>query len=161
MKAIYKIFKDLRIAICALLVSFIVASFTIPAYAYSTCGYRLKGTWYDDYYYVSAKSVTYNGTTVNYGTIANSAVRAWNNAVNSSTGHSLDIALTETTNGSATTTRVVISPLDRGNTGWRGFTYYYGYNSITGEWYTINYGGYPTKNYQSGSAVINLTPFFH
>lgn len=145
-----------RLGVSVILLCTIMLSFTIQAHAYSTCGYKLKGSWYDDYYYVSPKSVTHNGSTVNYGTIADSAVSEWNNAVNASTGHSLDISLSETTNGSSTTTRVVISPLDRGATGWRGFTYYYDYNYSTGEWYSVNYGGYPNQNYRAGSAVINL-----
>ena len=35
-------------------------------------------------------------------------------------------------------------------------SYYYDYNVLTDEWSTVNYGGYPNQNYQSGSAVINL-----
>lgn len=149
--------KKFLTCLCSFVMAIILLSINVmPAYAYVTCGYKLKGSWYDDYYYVSPSSVTYNSKTVNYGDIADDAVAAWNDAVDSSSGHSLDIELTETTNGSASTTRVVVSPIDRGATGWRGFTYYYDYSILTGEWSTVNYGGYPDQNYQAGSAVINL-----
>lgn len=68
----------------------------------------------------------------------------------------MDIELTETNNSSSTSTRVVISPINKGATGWREYTYYYNYNISTGQWYTVNYGEYPNQNYQSGSAVINV-----
>lgn len=139
-----KIFNPLTLAIVICIVIFQVA---MPVLAYEVCGYKLKGSWYNDYYYVSTSSVTYNGTNVNYGTIATSAVNAWNEALN--------IQLSKTTNGSSQETRVVISPLDRGATGWRGFTYYYNYKPLTGEWVPVNPGYYPDKNYQAGSAVIN------
>lgn len=129
---------------------------TASVNAYEVFGYKLKGTWSNKYYHVSANSVTYNGKTVNYGSIAASAVSSWNAAVNSTSGNPLDINLSKTTNGSSPDARVVISPLDRGKDGWRGHAYYYDYNPLTGNWSTINYGGYPNKDYQSGSAVINL-----
>lgn len=141
---------------CLAIICILLTSIAMPAYAYVECGYKLKSSWYDEYYYVSGRSVTFNNTTVNYGNIADDAVAAWNDAVDSYSGHSLDIDLSETTNGSAKSTRVVVSPIDRGATGWRGFTYYYDYSIWTGEWSTVNYGGYPDQNYQAGSAVINL-----
>lgn len=134
--------RFLKYISCLAIVCVLLTTIAVPAYAYVKCGYKLK--------------VTYNNTTVNYGSISDDAVSAWNDAVDSSSGHSLDIDLSETTNGSASTTRVVVSPTDRGATGWRGFTYYYDYNVLTDEWSTVNYGGYPNQNYQSGSAVINL-----
>ena len=148
--------RFLKYISCLAIVCVLLTTIAVPAYAYVKCGYKLKGSWYDDHYYISDTSVTYNNTTVNYGSISDDAVSAWNDAVDSSSGHSLDIDLSETTNGSASTTRVVVSPTDRGATGWRGFTYYYDYNVLTDEWSTVNYGGYPNQNYQSGSAVINL-----
>lgn len=148
--------KKLDSLLIFILICIIVFQINTPVFAYKVFGYKLKGTWSNKYYYVSANSVTYNNTTVNYGNIATSAVSAWNNAVNSSSGHPLNIQLSKTTNGSSPDTRVVISPLDRGATGWRGFAYYYDYNPLTGAWSPINIGGYPNKNYQSGSALINL-----
>lgn len=143
-------------AISIILSCILIISSTIPAYAYTTCGYKLKGSWYDEYYYVPLKVITYNGTTVDYEAITQGAVTWWNAKVQASTGHSLDINLSETSNGSALTTRVAVSVLDRGATGWRGHTYYHDYNFWTGTWYDVNYGGYPDQNYRSGSAVINL-----
>lgn len=134
----------------------VVFQATIPVFAYELFGYKLKGTWYDDYYYVAANSVTYNGTTVNYGNISLDAVRAWNEAVDSYSGHSLDIQLSKTYGSSSPQTRVVISPLDRGAIGWRGFAYYYDYNTSTGEWIILNTGHYPNQDYKAGSAIINL-----
>ena len=128
---------------------------TIYSSAYVTCGYKMTGSWQDENYYVVNRSVTYNGITIDFGSLADSAVTLWN-TVDSSSGHNLDIALTETTNGSSVSTRVSIGALDRGNTGWAGFTYYIGYNTITHEHFNINYGGYPNQNYHAGSAVINL-----
>lgn len=128
----------------------------IPAQAYVLCNYKMTGTWYDEYYYLSTQSVTQDGRTVNYGNITDDAVEEWNDAVDATSTSSLDIALSETTDGDDTTTRVVVDALDRGPTDWRGFTYYYKYNALTGKWSTVNYGGYPNKNYTSGSAVINL-----
>lgn len=129
---------------------------TVPASAYAKCGYKLTGSWYDDYYYLSSRSVTYNNKTVNYGSITDDAISEWNEAVDATTTSDLDIELTETNDGDASTTRVVVDAIDRGATGWRGFTYYYKYNSLTGSWSSVNYGGYPNKNYTAGSAVINL-----
>ena len=116
--------RFLKYISCLAIVCVLLTTIAVPAYAYVKCGYKLKGSWYDDHYYISDTSVTYNNTTVNYGSISDDAVSAWNDAVDSSSGHSLDIDLSETTNGSASTTRVVVSPTDRGATGWRGFTYY-------------------------------------
>lgn len=117
------------------------------ASAYNVCGNKLKGSWEDEYYYVSDR-------TEGYGSLVDDAVAAWNDAIDSTSSSSLDIDLTETSNGSARTTRVVISPLDRGPDGYWGYTYYYDVN-IFGEWEVLNYGGYPGQNYQAGSAVIN------
>lgn len=128
----------------------------MPAHAYEVCGYKLTGSWYNDYYYLSCDTETYQGKTVDYAVIASNAVKQWNNAVNSSAGHPLNIQLSRTDNGSATSTRVVFTPLDRGDTGWRGFTYYYVYSIWTGEWSQVNPGFYPDKNYTAGSAVLNL-----
>lgn len=117
------------------------------ASAYNVCGNKLKGSWEDEYYYVSDR-------TEGYGALADAAVAAWNDAVDKTSSSSLDIDLTETRNGSARSTRVVISPLDRGPDGYWGYTYYYDVN-IFGEWKVLNYGGYPEQNYQAGSSVIN------
>lgn len=119
----------------------------VPALAYSTFGYHLKGTWFGEYYYVDNRS---DG----YGVLSDAAVDAWNEAVEFQGENTLDIDLIETTNGDSKKTRVVISPLDRGADGYLGFAYYYDVNPF-GEWTCINYGGYPNQNYQSGSAVIN------
>lgn len=122
-------------------------SMCISAHAYATFGYYLKGFWGDDYYYVDDRS---DG----YGALVDDAISAWNGAVDVDGYYILDIDLTETTDGDARTTRVVVSPLDRGATGWAGFAYYYDV-SLLGEWSCINYGDYPDQNYQAGSAVIN------
>ena len=129
---------------------------TVPASAYVTCGYKLTGSWANDHYYLSARSVTYNNKTVNYGNITDAAINEWNEAVDATRTSNLDIELTETNDGDASTTRVVVDALDRGATGWRGFTYYYKYNALTGNWSSVNYGGYPNTNYTAGSAVINI-----
>lgn len=134
---------------------FILAGTIIVTQAYVLFGYQMKGSWQDEYYYISEDRVTYNGQTVNYGTIATAAVREWNSAVDRESGHTMDIDLSKTSNGSATTTRIVFSPLDRGAIGWVGFTYYYDYNSLTG-WSIINPDQYPTRDYQSASVIINL-----
>jgi hypothetical protein len=138
------------------LVLVFIFQMTASVNAYQVIGYKLKGTWSNKYYYIPASSVTYNGKTVNYGSITANAVSSWNSAVNATSSNPLNINLSKTTNGSSPDTRVVITPLDRGNTGWRGHTYYHDYDPATGSWSTINYGDYPNKNYQSGSAVINL-----
>ncbi|MCQ2524493.1 MAG: matrixin family metalloprotease [Lachnospiraceae bacterium] len=132
-----------------MLVSSLLLSLSVTklCYAYATFGYKLKGSWHKEYYYVSDKSD-------DYGNIATKAVKSWNSAVKSEKNHSLNINLSQTSSGSDKSTRVVISPLDRGPDGYSGFTYYYNVD-IFGEWKPINYGGYPNKNYQSGSAVIN------
>ena len=139
-----------------LMIGIVLVSLSVSAQAYSTCGYKLKGSWWDERYYVTSQSVNYNGSVVHYGNITSSAVSAWNNAVNSSSGHSLDISLQQTTQGLSANTRVVVLPENRGATGWRGFTYYYDYDSMTDEWNVINPGGYPNQNYRSGFAVINV-----
>lgn len=115
--------------------------------AFNDCGYKLKRSWEDEHYYVSDKSEGYDD-------LSAFAVAAWNDAVDATASSNLDIDLTETNDGSARSTRVVISPLDRGPDGYWGFTYYYDVN-IFGEWSVINYRGYPNKDYQAGSAVIN------
>ena len=78
---------------CLAIVCVLLTTIAMPAYAYVVCGYKLKGSWYDEYYYVSGTSVTYNNKTVNYGNISDDAVSAWNDAIDSSSGHSLDIEL--------------------------------------------------------------------
>ena len=136
------------------LVGILVCS--IKASAYVTCGYKLTGTWQNQNYFIASTTVSYNGTTKNYGTIGNSAVSAWNNAVNAGTGHPLDIALTAANNSDSPSTRVVIQALNRGDVSWRGLTYYFIYNSIDDEWYYVNYGDYPNQDYTAGTAVINI-----
>lgn len=135
------------VLVCTLLTGLI-----IPAQAYSAWNYHMKGSWQYEYYYV-------DGREDGYGERSDDAVKAWNDAVDARTNWtslkpSLDIRLSETNDGSARTTRVVISPLDRGPDGYAGFTYYYDVDG-RGTWSVINYGGYPNQNYQSGSAVIN------
>ena len=126
----------------------LVVAFSVSAAsAYNVCGNKLKGSWEDEYYYVSDR-------TEGYGALVDDAVTAWNDAVDRTSTSSLDIDLTETSNGSARSTRAVISPLDRGPDGYWGYTYYYDVN-IFGEWEVLNYEGYPGQNYQAGSAVIN------
>lgn len=71
-------------------------------------------------------------------------------------GHNLDIEITQSSFEYSRSTRVVIYPIDRGETGWRGFTYYYDYHPVVGQPYSINYGGYPNQDYSYGTAVINL-----
>lgn len=140
-------FRFGKVFITLLIVIVMTMSLSLTAYAYSVCGYMLQGSWEDEYYFVNDRS---DG----YGALSDDAIEAWNNAVNSTTGHSLDIDLSETSDSDGRSTRVVISPLDRGPDGYAGFTYYYDV-SYSGEWRVINYGGYPNENYQSGSAVIN------
>ena len=136
-----------KMLIAVFLIITITMSMALTVRAYTVCGYKLNGSWEDEYYYVSDSS---DG----YGALSDDAIEAWNNAVNSLTGHPLDIDLSETSDSDARSTRVVISPLDRGPDGYAGFTYYYDV-SYSGVWRVINYGGYPNENYQSGSAVIN------
>lgn len=138
-------FEKMLIAIFLIIV--MTMSMALTVCAYTACGYKLNGSWEDEYYYISDSS---DG----YGALSDNAIEAWNNAVNSKTGHPLDIDLSETSDSDARSTRVVISPLDRGPDGYAGFTYYYDV-SYSGVWRVINYGGYPNENYQSGSAVIN------
>lgn len=105
------------------LVCTLITGLIIPAQAYSAWNYHMKGSWQYEYYYV-------DGREDGYGERSDDAVKAWNDAVDARTNWtslkpSLDIRLSETNNGSARTTRVVISPLDRGPDGYAGFTYYY------------------------------------
>lgn len=139
------------IIVCA---SFVLLSTKLSAYV--VCGYKLKESLTDGEYYISAEMVTYNGTTVNYANIAENAVDAWNNAIDATSSHSLDIDLEKGIFEYGSNNRVVIYPVDRGATGWRGFTYYYDYNLWVGQPYSINYGGYPDQDYYYGTAVINL-----
>ena len=148
--------RHIKIFVSILLVIAITIISAEEVHAYSTLGYKMYGAWTNEYYYVSDSIVEYNGSTVNYGTIANSAVYQWNIAIDSAPGHSLDINLSQTYNSSSPSTRVVISPLDRGATGWRGITYFYGYNASSHSWYLISSGVGPNTDYNSGSAIINL-----
>ena len=134
--------QDTRRKVVQMTLAFtLVVAFSVSAAsAYNVCGNKLKGSWEDEYYYVSDR-------TEGYGALVD-------DAVDRTSTSSLDIDLTETSNGSARSTRVVISPLDRGPDGYWGYTYYYDVN-IFGEWEVLNYGGYPGQNYQAGSAVIN------
>ena len=149
------IFKARR-SIACLMVGITLVSFSVSAQAYSTCGYKLKGSWWNKKYYVTSQSVNYGGKTVHYGNITSSAVGAWNNAVNSSAGHSLNISLQQTTQGLSVNTPVVVLPQNRGDTNWNGFTYYYDYDGMTDQWNVINPGNYPNQDYQAGFAVINI-----
>jgi len=106
-----------KITISTFLAFTIMTSLTLSAYAYYDCGYKLQGSWEDEYYFINDRSG-------GYGALADDAVEEWNDAVNSKTGHPLDIDLSETSDGDARSTRVVISPLDRGPDGYAGFTYY-------------------------------------
>lgn len=121
----------------------------ICAAAYATCGYHFKGTWFGEYYYVDDRS---DG----YGELADAAIEAWNDAVEFEGDGTLDIDLIETTDGDSMKTRIEVSPLDRGADGIAGFTYYLDVDS-SGVWSYINFGGYPNKNYQAASTVINRT----
>ncbi|MBR2895159.1 MAG: hypothetical protein IKC03_05810, partial [Oscillospiraceae bacterium] len=106
-------------------VSFVMLLLSMNVCAYETFGYHLTGSWYDGKYYVSSPSYTQNNVTVNYGNIADDAIEEWNDAINATSSHSLDIELSETTNSNDNDIVVKFIISNEGATGWRGFTYYY------------------------------------
>lgn len=52
--------RFLKYISCLAIVCVLLTTIAVPAYAYVKCGYKLKGSWYDDHYYISDTSVTYN-----------------------------------------------------------------------------------------------------
>lgn len=50
--------RFLKYISCLAIVCVLLTTIAVPAYAYVKCGYKLKGSWYDDHYYISDTSVT-------------------------------------------------------------------------------------------------------
>lgn len=43
--------RFLKYISCLAIVCVLLTTIAVPAYAYVKCGYKLKGSWYDDHYY--------------------------------------------------------------------------------------------------------------
>ena len=135
-------------AILMIIIFLLVFSFTITsAFAYSLCGYELIGGPDNRQYCVVGASVTQDGTTVDYGSVASSAVLSWN-AINTTSSSDVDVAFSKISGVSGA--EIIFMTTNRGANGWSGFTYYHDANGNY-----INEGGYPNKNYTYCSVLLN------
>lgn len=124
----------------------LIISVSIPCFAANSLGVKYKeDSWSTGTYYISSNA------TSQMSNWATSSVGYWKSALP-------QLQFQKSNSGSAASTRLSISYLDRGPTGWYGVTVYFDYNAAT--WTQISEEGYaPDTDYYAASANINTHYF--